>query len=1033
MDRGCIGHRSERIPSQGTLPQRSVGGFGTSRIAQIVLPLLICALFAACAHALDPLKNISQYGHSVWRIQDGLFSGAPGAITQTTDGYLWIASEGSLLRFDGVRFVAWKPPEGQGQLSQVLSLLGSKNGNLWIGMDSGLASWDGKKLVRYDDAPGMIVAIIEKKNGEIWFLRNQFAAKGGSDICRTIGNKTRCHDEGKNAFKFAEAMVDGPSGDLWVGGETGVLHWTSEGSAFYGRPGLIGNNSDGVTALTRGRDDSVWVGVGVKGSGLGLQQLKDGNWKTFRSDRFNGEDFEISTLLLDKDENLWVGSTRGLFKIRGSQVDHFGVSDGLSADEVMSLFEDKEGNIWAGTALGLDCFHDLRVTNFSRSQGLTSNEVNAVLASRSGEVLATGPNMLDTLRIGDTYSVVPWPEHLRGQVTALLQDHGGRLWYGIDNSLFVKDNHQTRTVHDPTGKSIGLVLGLAEDVDGNIWAETKGSERALLRIRDFRVQERLTAPQIPNARKIAADLVAGIWLGLMSGDLARYAQGKLDIVPFNQNPTPTQNSMVYDLLVAPNGGVMGATSSGVIAWHDGRKQTMTVRNGLPCDNVFALARDNHGGVWLNTKCGYILISRSELDGWWKDPRMVLKVTTLDAIDGAFGAYSPFNSSTKSPDGRIWFANNMASLRMVDPNRLNLNPFVPPVYVEDIVADRKRYAANGVVALPPITRDIQISYTALSFTAPQKVRFRYRLENHDSTWQDAGTRREAFYSDLAPGNYRFRVIACNNEGLWNEVGATLDFRIIPAWYQTLWFRVLIGITALLLLWLVHRLRLRQVAHAITIRSNERLAERTRIARNLHDTLLQTIQSSKIISEHALEKRDDPEAMGHAMERIFKWLKQAAQEGRDALNSLRTSNTTKNDLSDAIQRALYEDIAPGSMKAGLEVRGEPRTLHPVVQDEIYLIASEAIRNAYLHSSAIYLLVELEYGRDLSLRVHDNGLGISQQTAADGKPGHFGLVGMRERAKRIGANIQILGSHRAGTTITLQVKGSIAFASERDKYGE
>jgi signal transduction histidine kinase len=531
----------------------------------------------------------------------------------------------------------------------------------------------------------------------------------------------------------------------------------------------------------------------------------------------------------------------------------------------------------------------------------------------------------------------------------------------------------------------------------------------------------------------AADPAAGVWLGLLSGDLARVTHGKLEVFPFRQSSVSTPDSMVNDLLVEPDGSAMGATSFGVIAWHKGEVQTMTVSNGLPCNEVFALLTDNHEDLWLNARCGLIRISRAELQRWWRDPTAVLILRVLDSADGALAAWAPFNSAAKSADGRLWFANNEGSMRMVDPNRLALNPFPPPVHFEEIVADRRSHMESGPIVLPPLTRDLAVSYTALSFTAPQKVRFRYKLENHDSAWQDAGTRRQAFYTDLSPGHYRFRVIACNNEGVWNEVGDTRDFFVLPAWYQTLWFRMSMIIATVFLLWFAHRVRVRQVADAITMRSEERLAERTRIARDLHDTLLQTIQATKLISEDALEKRNNPEEMGRSVERILEWLKRAAHEGRAALNSLRTSTTMTNDLANAMELALHEDFVPDFMETRFAVTGEAREMHPIVRDEIYRIAYEAIRNACLHSSAAELFVDLKYSRDLTLQVRDNGVGMTQKMSAEGKPEHFGLAGMRERAQRIGAHLQIISQPEVGTTITLQVKGSVAFIAEAGKHRE
>jgi signal transduction histidine kinase len=313
---------------------------------------------------------------------------------------------------------------------------------------------------------------------------------------------------------------------------------------------------------------------------------------------------------------------------------------------------------------------------------------------------------------------------------------------------------------------------------------------------------------------------------------------------------------------------------------------------------------------------------------------------------------------------------------------------------------------------------------LSFMEPQKVRFRYKLEGHDVNWQDPGTRRQAFYSDLAPRKYRFDVIACNNDGVWNEVGATLDFRVMPAWYQTILFRVVCIVVVLFIVWAVHFFRVRQIARVIGTRFDERLAERTQIARDLHDTLLQTIQGSKMVANDALNKRSDEAKMRYALEQLSVWLEQATQEGRTALNSLRSSIELRNDLVEAFQRAADTGPAPGLLAATISIVGNSRQMHPIVRDEIYRIGFEAIRNAQSHSGGSRLEVELRYDLDFVLRIRDNGRGIDLGISKHGKDGHFGLQGMRERSARIGGKLAIIGSPKYGTEVFLAVPGGIAF---------
>ncbi len=310
------------------------------------------------------------------------------------------------------------------------------------------------------------------------------------------------------------------------------------------------------------------------------------------------------------------------------------------------------------------------------------------------------------------------------------------------------------------------------------------------------------------------------------------------------------------------------------------------------------------------------------------------------------------------------------------------------------------------------------------TAPEKVQFRYKLEGYDDDWRGPVSARETDYTNLPPGNYRFRVIACNNDGIWNDAGATLDFSVAPAWYQTNWFRILCIFSVVFIVWVIYRLRVLRISRAIGARFDERLAERTRMARDLHDTVLQTIQGSKLVADDALELSADPVRMRRAIEQLSVWLAQAMQEGRAALNSLRTATTQTNDLGEALRRVSEDGLIPSSMAVTFSVVGDAKEMHPIVRDEIYRIGYEAIRNASTHSRGSRLEVELRYARDLTLRVDDDGIGFDPDVADRGKDGHFGLQGMRERAARIGGKLTVGSSSNSGTKIKLIVSGGIIF---------
>jgi signal transduction histidine kinase len=467
---------------------------------------------------------------------------------------------------------------------------------------------------------------------------------------------------------------------------------------------------------------------------------------------------------------------------------------------------------------------------------------------------------------------------------------------------------------------------------------------------------------------------------------------------------------------------------GLALFRDGRFRNVLAKSGERFGTVTGIIATSDGALWLNEIRGVIRLPPDEVARIVADPHHRAGFRVFDFLDGLRGAPQmnwTVSTAVEAKDGRLWFAND-GGLVWIRPGPLMKNNVRPPVMILSVVTDRE-YPATPGLTLPVGTEDVEIRYTAASLTIPERVSFRYRLEGVDTHWRDAGTRRDAFYNDLRPGRYRFHVIASNNDGLWNEEGASLSFSVAPAWYQTNAFRVLCAIGGVFMIWMLYRLRIRQIEAAVASRFDERLAERTRLARDIHDTLLQTIQGSKMVADHALGAPDDSRMRG-AMQHLSEWLSRAMLEGRAALHSLRESTTQVNDLLEALKRATESEIVPRSMAVTCTVAGESREMHPIVRDEIYRIGYEAISNAGMHSGATRLSVELEYAGYLGVTVRDNGAGIDADVVETGKPDHFGLQGMRERAERIDARLTVTSAPGAGTTIHLVVPGGIAFLKER-----
>jgi ligand-binding sensor domain-containing protein len=731
-----------------------------------VRPLLVFFL-STSSWRVDPSTHISQYRHTAWTMKDGLLRDQPHVITQTKDGYIWIGTAAGLMRFDGVRLIPWEPPTGSQLPSpNIRALLAARDGSLWIGTDAGLSHWTHQNLVTYLKEPGTVSSILEDHLGRIWVTRVSRSKPAEGTLCQVSGSKPQCYrvpDE-SSIGDCCQALVEGPSGDLWIGSSTGLLRWHDGSLSIHPNKYLTPNTGfDGVESTVPASDGSLWVGIDHGGRGVGLERFVQGSWQPCRQPGLDGSKLSILSLFGDRDGALWVGTwDRGIYRIRGSRVDHFSSTEGLSSNTIYQFYQDREGNIWVATSQGIDCFRDIPVVSFSMEEGLSTDMVASVLVAHDGTVWL-GNEALDAIRAGTVSSIGKGQGLPGNEVTSLFEDRARTLWVGVDDRLCTYQGGRFIEVRQADGSHVGTVSGITEDGEGNIWAVTIAPSRKLVRIRDFQVVEEISPPRVPAAHVLATDQHAGIWLGLMNGDLARYRNGKAEIFSFDH----TTNLRVRQVIVIADDSVLGTTARGLIGWKERRLQTMTVRNGLPCDDIFSIVSDQNN-YWLYTRCGLVEISSKQIQQWWGHSSLMLKVNVIDQSDGVRPEEAPFSPQvSRSPDGKLWFANNSV-LQMFDPAHRKKNLVSPPVHVEQIIADRKTYDTGsdsaGHLRLPPIIRDLEIDYTALSFVAPEKVRFRYKLEGLDRDWHEVGNRRQAFYTDLPPRRYRFRVAASNNSGV-----------------------------------------------------------------------------------------------------------------------------------------------------------------------------------------------------------------------------------------------------------------------------
>jgi signal transduction histidine kinase/ligand-binding sensor domain-containing protein len=819
-----------------------------------------------------------------------------------------------------------------------------------------------------------------------------------------------------------------------VGAATGLWRWNPDPPKLYVLPGP----SPWIYDMIDGDNDTLWLalpdGVGqFVGDKIGVSPL------------LAGGSFTPHRMLRDREGGLWIANP-GLRHVHEGRTDVFAPADGLTGNGVRSLFEDHEGNIWAGTQDGLDCFRDIAVATISSGQGLPA--VGAVVAARDGSVWlgSSGLYRWKEARLM-MYRGRPSGGHPAGYARqktvrevsdnglpddvpeSLFQDDRGRIWVSTRRGLACfEDGRFTPVASVPSTQVHSIAGGTA----GSLWINDE--RLGLFHLRGRLIEQLswtgLGVKDIPT--DLAADERGGLWIGLFRGGLLYFKDGQI------RRSYGVGAGRINDLRLDHDGAVWASTEGGLSRLKDGSIATLTSNNGLPCEAVHWSIDDDAGSTWLKMPCGLMSIPRPERDAWVADSRHKIKATLFDRFDGfrsfvTASGYSP--RVAKDRDGKLWFG-TANGVSFVDPMHVPVNKLPPPVQIEKITANgtpqEHTSDMNGRLRLPPLVRDLEINYTALSFVAPEKVRFKYRLEGHDSDWVDAGTRRQAFYNDLRPRNYRFRVMACNNSGVWNEAGASIDFSIAPKFYQTNWFYASCVAAFLALLWAAHRLRVAYLTQQFNLRLEGRVSERTRVARDLHDTLLQSFQGLLLkFSSVKYVMRSRPEEAEEVLEQIIEQARAAVIEGRDAVQGLRSSTVVANNLARAIG-TFGEGLAadqPGAKcpEFRVNVEGASRDLPPLVRDEIYHIACESLRNAFRHAHAPRIEVELRYDpRQFRMRVLDNGKGMDPEVlSAGGRAGHHGLPGIHERAALAGGKLSVWSLLNSGTEIELTIPASIAYA--------
>jgi len=874
----------------------------------------------------------------------------------------------------------------------------------------------------------LVTSLLEDREGTVWAGTMTPPGNSGGRLCAIRSGRAECYGQDGAFGMFVWSLGEDSSGALWAGAEFGVWRWKPGPPRLYATPGM---RMGDISNADNGR---LLVGM----SGAGLRQIVGDKLEAYPirsavnpNALLPDRDINSNKLLRDHDGGLWIGThERGLIHVHQDRTDVFTKTDGLSGDISCSIFEDREHNVWVATTEGLDRFRELPITTISTRQGLSSDQSNSVIAATDGSIWAAAHDGLTRLKDGQSTIFRKASGLPDDFVQSLFEDYRGRLWVSTAGGLaYLNDGRFVAVKGVPSGD----VYSMTGDKAGNLWLS---GNKGLSHLLDGRLVEHFPWSALgrqQQAKVILSDQ-GGLWLSFwQDGGVLYFKDGRVQASYTAANGLGKGH--VPGLQIDQDGALWAATEDGGLSRiKDGRVTTLTTKTGLPCDTIHWTIEDDDRSLWLYTACGLVRIARRELDGWVADPARRVETTLWDADDGVRlhpNSPSSFGPTIgRSPDGRLWSLIAGKGIGVVDPHHLAFNRLPPPVYIEQVTADGTSHDAAQGLRLPAGSRDVLFNFTALTFAEPDKVRFRVKLEGQDEGWRELVNQRQVHYTNLSPKHYRLRVLACNNDGVWSEQGALLDFSIAPTYYQTNWFRALCVFLLLLLLWSAYQLRIRQLAHQFNMTLEARVSERTRIARDLHDTLLQSFQGVLLRFQSAsnlLPKRPDD-----AKQRLDSALGQAAEaitEGRDAVQGLRSSAFETNDLANGITVIAAEltSDSPGidSPAIDVEVQNAPRNLNPIVRDESYRIAGEALRNAFKHAKARRITVEIRYDkRRFQLTVRDDGKGIDDVGMHEQAAGHFGLHGMRERAELVGGRLEVWSKRNTGTEVQLNIPGAVAY---------
>jgi ligand-binding sensor domain-containing protein/signal transduction histidine kinase len=971
-------------------------------------------------------RRTFQYTSRTWQIDEGLPDNLVQAITQTGDGYLWVGTRNGLARFDGEHFTTFdakNTPEIKN--SSITALCADEDGTLWIGTDGGgivhLKDGAFNHIGRTEGIAGDNVRVIyHDKKGVLWIGTTTGMSRYENGLFTTFTTKNGLSSD---SVRFISEDRDG---NIWIATGKGLNRLRAGGSMdSFNMPNGLPNDS--VRGICQDAGGRIWIG---SNNGLLWYNWYWGGHFFAYNTRYGLSDTFVSTICEDRENNLWVGTYSGLNRFRAGRFYNVLDNEGLPFDRVNSLFEDRQGDLWVGTKEGLVRLTPKRFFAYTKQQGLTHNNIMSVLEDHSGSLwIGTWGGGLDELKNEKVTAYAPTNLLSQDLILSLCEGRDGSLWVGADfdgGLTRLKNGTITHYTWKDGLPDAGLRV-IHEDKLGNVWI---GTSRGLCCLKDGKFTTYTTTNRLAGneVRAICEDSSGGLWFGT-DGGLSRWNNGAFANFTTNNGLSDDAINALYE--DSESNLWIGTGSGGLNRYKDGHFTTYRTQQGLFSDEIFEITEDDNRRLWMSCSQGIFWVSKDDLARWDKGTTKFIPCVAYGKSDGmetpqCNGAGKP--AAWKSSDGMLWFPTSKG-LASVNPKTIAANRTPPAIYIEQLIADKNPQLDRGAafrettrpVRIPPGRGDIEFHYTALNLTAPEKSRFKYRLDGIDTDWLDAGPRRVAYYNNVSPGNYHFRVIACNEDGVWNQIGAQLDIIVLPHYWQTWWFESLIVLlvistasgTALFAtrIKMQRKLALLEQRHAIE-------KERGRIAKDIHDDLGSSLTRIMMLGERAEEELGRPDHVSNHVRKIVMSARHTVQALDEIVWAVNPENDTLDGLLNYIGHYANEFFENSNVQCRFEMPVElpDLPLPAEVRHNLFLVVKESFNNTLKHSGATQVQVFVSVVDDrVQITIGDNGRGFDLGSVSAGN----GLVNMRKRIEHIGGNIEITSSQDNGTRTVIAIE--------------